>query len=136
MSSKEHVAFIGLGVMGYPMAGHLAKNDYQVTVYNRTAAKAEQWVAEFGGAKAATPADAAKEADFVFTCVGNDDDLRSVVTGEGGVFGGLRRGACLVDHTTTSADVARELSEMAVAQEFCFLMRLFLADRPEPKTRR
>jgi 3-hydroxyisobutyrate dehydrogenase len=121
MSSKEQVAFVGLGVMGYPMAGHLAKNDYQVTVYNRTMAKADQWVAEFGGVKAATPAEAAKDADFVFTCVGNDDDLRSVVTGEGGVFSGLRQGACLVDHTTTSADVAREISGIAGTREYGFL---------------
>ena len=121
MSSKNKVAFVGLGVMGYPMAGHLAKQGYQVTVFNRTTAKADQWVTEFGGAMADTPAGAAKHADFIFTCVGNDDDLRSVVTGKAGVFDGMTDGACLVDHTTTSAIVARELHGIAETRGFAFL---------------
>ncbi|TQV74195.1 NAD(P)-dependent oxidoreductase [Exilibacterium tricleocarpae] len=115
MSSE--VAFIGLGVMGYPMAGHLAKAGHQVTVYNRTTARAEQWVAEHGGTLEATPAAAAKAADVVFACVGNDDDLRQVTSGIEGAFGTLRDGAIFVDHTTTSAEVARELS--AAAAEKC-----------------
>ena len=121
MSRKNKVAFVGLGVMGYPMAGHLAKQDYQVSVFNRTRAKADQWVTEFGGAMAETPADAAKDSDFVFTCVGNDDDLRSVVTGSDGVFDGMKDGACLVDHTTTSAIVVRELYGIAKTKGFQFL---------------
>src|SRR5690606_974043 len=103
------VAFIGLGVMGYPMAGHLkTRGGHDVTVYNRTAAKAEKWVAEFGGAHAPTPKAAAEGADFVFACVGNDDDLRAVTTGEDGAFHGLKPGAIFIDNTTASADVARE----------------------------
>ncbi len=121
MSSKDKVAFVGLGVMGYPMAGHLAKNEFDVTVFNRTTAKADQWVAEYGGARAATPAGTASDADFVFTCVGNDDDLRSVVIGDEGVFAGMKGDACLIDHTTTSANVARELSEIAEAKGAGFL---------------
>ena len=103
------VAFIGLGVMGYPMAGHLTKAGHEVTVYNRTAAKAEQWVAEYGGQLAKTPRAAAEGADIAMTMVGNDDDVRSVVLGEEGAFAGLTRGKILVDHTTASADLAREL---------------------------
>jgi 3-hydroxyisobutyrate dehydrogenase-like beta-hydroxyacid dehydrogenase len=103
------VAFLGLGVMGHPMAGHLARAGHRVTVYNRTAAKAATWVAEFGGASAPTPAQAAAGADFVFACVGNDDDLRAVTTGAGGAFAGMKAGAVFVDHTTASAEVAREL---------------------------
>ncbi|MEX8193778.1 NAD(P)-dependent oxidoreductase [Comamonas guangdongensis] len=104
------VAFLGLGVMGYPMAGHLARAGHQVTVYNRTAAKAEAWCEEFpGGRHAATPREAAQGASLVFCCVGNDDDLRSVVLGEDGAFAGMDEGAVLVDHTTASAQVAREL---------------------------
>jgi 3-hydroxyisobutyrate dehydrogenase-like beta-hydroxyacid dehydrogenase len=103
------VAFLGLGVMGYPMAGHLAKAGHQVTVYNRTAAKAQAWVAEHGGRAAATPREAAQGADFVFACVGNDDDLRGVVLGADGALAGMREGAVFVDHTTASAEVAREL---------------------------
>src|SRR3954453_17024849 len=104
------VAFIGLGVMGYPMAGHLAKKGgHDVTVFNRTAAKAEKWVTQRGGLSAATPAAAADGADFVFTCVGNDDDLRSVTTGKNGVLHGMKAGAILIDNTTASAEVAREL---------------------------
>jgi len=107
------VAFLGLGVMGYPMAGHLARAGHHVTVYNRSAAKAAQWVTEHGHASAATPAAASAGADIVFACVGNDDDLRSVVLGEHGAFAGMRRGAIFVDHTTASAQVARELNALA-----------------------
>lgn len=104
------VAFLGLGVMGYPMAGHLSAAGHQVTVYNRSAAKAEKWAEEFpGGKQAATPREAAKGARLVFCCVGNDDDLRSVVLGEDGAFAGMEPGAIFVDHTTASAQVAREL---------------------------
>jgi len=108
------VAFIGLGVMGFPMAGHLKqKGGHDVSVYNRTAAKAADWAAKFGGTTGATPAEAAKDADFVFTCVGNDDDLRSVTTGENGVFSAMKPGAILIDNTTASAEVARELDAAA-----------------------
>ncbi len=107
------VAFLGLGVMGFPMAGHLARAGQSVTVYNRTAAKAQGWVAEFGGQSAATPREAAQGADIVFCCVGNDADLRSVVLGADGAFAGMKPGAVLVDHTTASAEVARELSAAA-----------------------
>lgn len=106
---SARVAFLGLGVMGYPMAGHLARAGHSVCVYNRTPAKAEQWVAEFGGTHAATPRLAAAGADTVFACVGNDADLRQVVLGADGAFAGMKTGAVLVDHTTASADVAREL---------------------------
>jgi 3-hydroxyisobutyrate dehydrogenase-like beta-hydroxyacid dehydrogenase len=106
------VAFIGLGVMGYPMAGHLKdRGGHDVTVYNRTAAKAEKWVTEFGGASAPTPKAAAEGCDFVFCCVGNDDDLRAVTIGEDGAFGGMKQGAVFIDNTTASANVARELYE-------------------------
>ncbi|MBO0141706.1 NAD(P)-dependent oxidoreductase [Agrobacterium sp. Ap1] len=108
------VAFIGLGVMGFPMAGHLKqKGGHDVSVYNRTAAKAADWAAKFGGTTGATPAEAAKDADFVFTCVGNDDDLRSVTTGENGVLSTMKPGAILIDNTTASAEVARELDAAA-----------------------
>ena len=110
------VAFIGLGVMGYPMAGHLASKGHDVTVYNRTGAKSEAWVAEHGGRHAATPAEAAKGAEIVFACVGNDDDLRAVTIGEGGAFEALTPGMIFVDHTTASATVARELSDAAKAK--------------------
>jgi 3-hydroxyisobutyrate dehydrogenase/2-hydroxy-3-oxopropionate reductase len=104
------VAFIGLGVMGYPMAGHLkVKGGHDVTVYNRTAAKAEAWVKQFAGKSAPTPGAAAKDADFVFTCVGNDDDLRAVTTGKDGILSSMKPGAVLIDNTTASSDVAREL---------------------------
>jgi 3-hydroxyisobutyrate dehydrogenase-like beta-hydroxyacid dehydrogenase len=110
------VAFVGLGVMGYPMAGHLAAAaDLEVTVHNRTAARAEQWAGEHSAAVAASPADAAREADVVMTCVGNDDDVRAVVLGPGGVLEGLQEGAVLVDHTTASAELARELHAAAAA---------------------
>ena len=104
------VAFLGLGVMGYPMAGHQKKKGgHDVTVYNRTAAKAAQWAKEYGGKTAATPKEAAQGADFVLMCVGNDDDVRSIVYGDKGVLAGLKKGAMLVDHTTASAVLAREL---------------------------
>src|SRR5215467_8104753 len=109
------VAFIGMGVMGYPMAGHLkVKGGHEVTVYNRTAAKAEAWAKQYGGKAAPTPAAAAEGADFVFTCVGNDDDLRSVTTGKDGVLSGMKAGAILIDNTTASAVVARELHAAAM----------------------
>jgi 3-hydroxyisobutyrate dehydrogenase/2-hydroxy-3-oxopropionate reductase len=105
----KKVAFLGLGVMGYPMAGHLARAGHAVTVYNRSPATAQAWVAEFGGAAKSSPREAATGADIVFSCVGNDDDLRSIVLGSNGAFAGMQPGAVLVDHTTASADVAREL---------------------------
>ncbi|WP_375282063.1 NAD(P)-dependent oxidoreductase [Pseudooctadecabacter sp.] len=103
------VAFLGLGVMGYPMAGHLVKAGHDVTVYNRTHSKAAAWADEFGGKMATTPAVAAMDADFVMACVGNDDDLRAICIGEDGAFGTMARGAIFVDHTTVSAKVTREL---------------------------
>ncbi|MEM8587500.1 MAG: NAD(P)-dependent oxidoreductase [Pseudomonadota bacterium] len=106
------VAFLGLGVMGGPMAGHLASAGHSVTVYNRSAEKAEAWVAKHGGAAAPTPAEAAKGSEVVFACVGNDDDLRSVVLGDTGAFAGMTEGTIFVDHTTASANVARELGEI------------------------
>ena len=108
-TAPRRVAFLGLGVMGYPMAGHLARAGHRVTVYNRTAAKAQAWAAEYGGTAAASPRDAAADADMVFACVGNDDDLRSVVLGESGALAGMAPGAVFVDHTTASAEVARAL---------------------------
>jgi 3-hydroxyisobutyrate dehydrogenase len=111
--SKQKVAFIGLGVMGYPMAGHLAKAGFETRVYNRTTAKAEQWCEEYGGSHGLTPREAAEGADFVFMCVGNDDDLRSVVYGDDGALAGCKPDAVLVDHTTASANVAREIAEKA-----------------------
>ena len=104
------VAFLGLGVMGYPMAGHLKnKGGHEVTVYNRTAAKADKWVAQYGGRSATTPKQAAEGQDFVMCCVGNDDDLRQVTLGADGAFAGMKKGAIFVDHTTASAEIAREL---------------------------
>jgi 3-hydroxyisobutyrate dehydrogenase len=117
----ERVAFIGLGVMGYPMAGHLAAGGHQVTVYNRTAAKAEQWVAEHKGSAAPTPREAAADADFVFACVGNDDDLRAVTVGDDGAFAGMKSGAIFIDNTTASSDVARELYAAGAEQGIAFL---------------
>ena len=116
-----NVAFIGLGVMGYPMAGHLQRAGHQVTVYNRTAAKAASWVESYGGQSAATPAEAARGQDVVLLCVGNDDDLREVVCGEQGVLAGAHNGMVLVDHTTASAGVARELSALAAEQGVGFM---------------
>ena len=115
------VSFLGLGVMGYPMAGHLAKAGHDVTVYNRTAAKAEKWVTEFGGKAAATPKEAAVGQEIVFACVGNDDDLRSITLNEDGAFAGMSEGALFIDHTTASAEVARELSGAAKALNLGFM---------------
>lgn len=116
------VAFIGLGVMGYPMAGHIrTKGGHNLTVYNRTQAKAHAWVRQFGGHAAATPKDAAADADFIFACVGNDDDLRAVTIGEDGAFHGLKPGAVFIDNTTASANVARELYAAAIARDAHFL---------------
>lgn len=119
MSTK--VCFIGLGVMGSPMAGHLSNAGYDVTVYNRTAEKAENWKQTYKGSSASTPADAARDADFIFACVGNDDDLREVTIGPGGAFESVKAGAVFVDNTTTSAIVARELSAIAEEKGFSFL---------------
>jgi len=116
-----NVAFIGLGVMGYPMAGHLAKAGFNVCVYNRTQAKAQSWVDEYAGSFATTPREAANNADIVFMCVGNDDDLRAVVYGENGVLAGMAVNSILVDHTTTSAEVAREVAEKAALQNIDFI---------------
>jgi 3-hydroxyisobutyrate dehydrogenase-like beta-hydroxyacid dehydrogenase len=118
---SRKTAFLGLGVMGHPMAGHLARAGHSVTVYNRTAAKAQAWAGEFGGRAAPTPREAAAGADFVFACVGNDDDLRSVVLGEQGAFAGMKPGAVLIDHTTASAAIARELSAAAIAKGLSFV---------------
>jgi 3-hydroxyisobutyrate dehydrogenase len=115
-------AFLGLGVMGYPMAAHLKnKGGHEVTVYNRTSAKAEKWISEHGGDMAATPAEAAMDKDFVFACVGNDDDLRAVTLGENGAFASMRPGSIFIDHTTASAEVARELAAIAAAKGIHFL---------------
>ena len=122
--AAQRVAFLGLGVMGYPMAGHLAQAGHQVTVYNRTAAKAAAWVAEYGGTggtSAATPAQAAQGVDIVFACVGNDDDLRSVTLGPHGAFEGMKPGALFVDHTTASAAGARELYAAAQSRGLHFV---------------
>jgi 3-hydroxyisobutyrate dehydrogenase len=114
-------AFVGLGVMGYPMAGHLKGAGHEVTVYNRSAAKAADWVQKHGGASRPTPREAARDCDIVFCCVGNDDDLRAVVLGENGAFAGMQAGAVLVDHTTASADVARELAAEAARRGLRFI---------------
>jgi 3-hydroxyisobutyrate dehydrogenase len=119
--SMAQVAFLGLGVMGGPMAGHLAAKGHSVTVYNRTFARAEAWVVQHGGRTARTPADAAQGAAFVLTCVGNDDDLRSVCLGDTGAFAGMAKGAVLVDHTTVSASVTRELAAIAHSKGFGFV---------------
>ncbi len=118
---SKKLAFIGLGVMGYPMAGHLQRAGHTVTVYNRSAAKAAAWVSEYGGQSASTPMLAAKNADIIFCCVGNDDDLRSVVLGADGAFAGMSKGAVFVDHTTASANVARELAGVALGQGLHFI---------------
>jgi len=115
------VAFLGLGVMGFPMAGHLQAAGHEVTVYNRTAAKAADWAKTHGGAHAATPREAAAGAEFVFACVGNDDDLRSVCLGEDGAFAGMDKGAVFVDHTTVSAKVTHELYAAADAVQISFV---------------
>ena len=117
----RRVAFLGLGVMGHPMAGHLARAGHKVTVYNRTASKAAAWEAEYSGATAATPREAAAGADVVFACVGNDDDLRAVTVGADGAFAGMAAGAVFVDHTTASAEIARELHRQARARGLHFI---------------
>ena len=116
-----NVAFIGLGVMGYPMAGYISKGGHNVTVYNRTGAKADKWLKDFKGKKADTPKDAAKDADFVFTCVGNDNDLREVTFGENGIFKSIKKGAVYIDNTTASATIAREIYSHAKKNGFGFL---------------
>ena len=118
---SRNVAFLGLGVMGYPMAGHLAAAGHKVTVYNRTPAKSAEWVKTHGGASAATPAAASAGADIVFACVGNDDDLRSITIGADGAFAGMKSGAIFVDHTTASAEVARELFKAAAGRGVAFV---------------
>jgi 3-hydroxyisobutyrate dehydrogenase len=115
------IAFLGLGVMGYPMAGHLKKAGHDVTVYNRNGEKARQWVAEYGGASAATPAEAAKDQDIVFCCVGRDSDLREVTLGAHGAFDAMKKGSLFVDHTTASAEIARELDGEAKKRGFGFV---------------
>jgi len=119
MSCK--VSFIGLGVMGYPMAGYISKAGHDVTVYNRTKAKAEKWVKEYKGKVAETPMEAAQESDFIFTCVGNDNDLREVTLGDKGLFKSAKKGAIYVDNTTASADIAKELYKEAKTKGFDFL---------------
>jgi 3-hydroxyisobutyrate dehydrogenase-like beta-hydroxyacid dehydrogenase len=115
------VAFVGLGVMGYPMAGYLSKAGHDTVVYNRTSSKAEQWVAEYGGSSVATPQAAATDAEIVFCCVGNDDDVREVILGEDGVLAGVSEGTVVVDHTTASATIAREVYAVAAAKSVGFL---------------
>src|SRR5688572_3616155 len=119
--AAHDVAFLGLGVMGLPMAGHLARAGHRVTVFNRTAAKARAWADEYGGRTAATPRAAAAGASIVFACVGNDDDLRAVVLGDEGAFAGMARDAIFVDHTTASAAVARELYALSRARSLHFV---------------
>ena len=119
MSCK--VSFIGLGVMGYPMAGYISKAGHNVTVYNRTKLKAEKWIKQYKGKIAASPEDAAKDSDFVFTCVGNDDDLKEVAIGKKGIFNSVKKGSIYIDNTTASAKVARELYKNAKAHGFGFL---------------
>ena len=116
-----NVAFIGLGVMGYPMAGYISKGGHNVTVYNRTGAKADKWLKDFKGKKADTPKDAAKDADYIFTCVGNDNDLREVTFGENGIFRSIKKGAVYIDNTTASATIAREIYSYAKKNSFGFL---------------
>jgi len=120
-TAPKRVAFLGLGVMGYPMAGHLVRAGHRVAVYNRTGAKAQEWCSEYGGGLAPAPREAAEGADIVFACVGNDDDLRSVALGDAGAFAGMAPGAVFVDHTTASAEVARELHGMAKARGLHFV---------------
>jgi 3-hydroxyisobutyrate dehydrogenase len=117
----SNVAFIGLGVMGYPMAGYISKASHNITVYNRTSTKTDKWIAEFKGSRADTPAKAADGADFIFTCVGNDNDLREVTFGDNGIFKTIKKGAIYVDNTTASATIAREIYEYSTKNEFGFL---------------
>jgi 3-hydroxyisobutyrate dehydrogenase len=129
------VAFIGLGVMGFPMAGHLkVKGGHDVTVYNRNATKAESWVAKHGGRRAATPKEAAAGQDFVMTCVGNDNDLREVTLGANGAFAGVQSGAVFVDHTTASAEIARELHAEGRSAASMSSTPPYPAARPAPRT--
>ena len=118
---KKHVAFLGLGVMGYPMAGWLSRGDYSVVVYNRTGSVSQRWLTEYQGQTAATVAEAVADAEIVFTCLGNDDDVRAVVAGKNGVLAAMRPGAILVDHTTTSAGLARELAGLSEARSVGFV---------------
>ena len=118
---SQKVTFIGLGVMGFPMAGYISKAGHDVTVYNRTSAKADKWTGTYKGKTASTPAEAAKDADFIFTCVGNDNDLREVSTGPDGAFQNIKKGAVFIDNTTASAQVARELFNTATEKGFGFL---------------
>ncbi|GEM75215.1 NAD(P)-dependent oxidoreductase [Vibrio sagamiensis] len=120
-NNTVNVAFIGLGVMGYPMAGHLVKNGFNVTVYNRSVAKAEQWVKEYSGQSAATPSQAAQGANVVAVCVGNDNDVRSVIYGDTGVLNSMKSGSVLIDHTTTSAELAQELAEKCAEKGIQFI---------------
>ena len=113
-----NVAFIGLGVMGYPMAGYISKGGHNVTVFNRTKSKAEKWIKEYKGKMAETPADAANDAEYIFTCVGNDNDLREVTFGEKGVFKTIKKGSVYIDNTTASATIAREIYEYAKKNGF------------------
>ena len=115
------VAFAGLGVMGYPMAGYLAKNGHEVVVYNRTSSRADAWCSQFQGSSASTPAAASQSADIVFVCVGNDDDVRQVILGGDGILGGISDGAIVVDHTTASASIAREIHAAAREKSVGFL---------------
>ena len=116
-----NVTFIGLGVMGYPMSGYISKGGHNVTVYNRTGSKADKWLQEFKGKKANTPKDAVKEADYIFTCVGNDNDLREVTFGENGIFKSIKKGAVYIDNTTASATIAREIYDHSKKNGFGFL---------------
>jgi len=121
MATNTKVAFIGLGVMGFPMAGHVKNAGMDICVYNRSVAKAEQWCEQYGGHMAPTPAEAAADCDVVLVCVGNDDDVRQVVLGENGALAAMKSGAILVDHTTASAELARELAAAAKAEDKQFL---------------
>ena len=116
-----NVAFIGLGVMGYPMAGYISKGGHNVTVFNRTKSKAEKWIKEYKGNMANTPAEAAKDAEYIFTCVGNDNDLREVTLGDKGLFKTAKKGSIYIDNTTASANIARELYKQAKSRGFDFL---------------
>jgi len=116
-----NVAFIGLGVMGYPMAGYISKGGHNVTVYNRTAVKADKWISEYKGSKADTPAKATDGADFIFTCVGNDNDLREVTFGDNGIFKTIKKGAIYIDNTTASATIARKINDYSKKNSFGFL---------------
>ena len=129
------VAFVGLGVMGYPMAGHLTtKAGHEVTVFNRTKAKADKWVAQYGGKGAPTPKAASEGQDFIMACVGNDNDVREVMLGSDGIFAGARKGAIVVDHTTASAEIARGFTPKPSPAALTSSTRRCRADRPAPRT--